>query len=149
MGWEWVDVGSSFVKIANLDGTEALRVITDPLEVLKIFLYSRIRYKRDSRVRFMLCKNILIVSISFIILFIFLTSTFDLSYSIDHQIKNNELIIAQVQKNHSIAKKPRIVVSRFENKAANGSSEIGEGMAEMLANALFANKKFIVLDLKQ
>lgn len=94
----------------------------------------------------MLSKETLAIFINFIILFIFITSPLDSLYSHDQRIKSNELIIAQAQKNHSIVKKPRIAVSRFENKSAKGSNEIGEGIAEMLANALFATKKFIVLE---
>jgi len=42
----------------------------------------------------------------------------------------------------------RVAVSRFEDKSAKGKStgQIGDGMAEMLANALFASNRFIVLE---
>jgi len=42
--------------------------------------------------------------------------------------------------------KARVAVTKFEDKSARGSEEIGNGMAEMLANALFATNRFIVLE---
>ncbi len=40
----------------------------------------------------------------------------------------------------------RIAVSAFEYRAGKGSSEIGDGMSDMLTNALFSTGKFIVLE---
>lgn len=40
----------------------------------------------------------------------------------------------------------RIAVSAFEYRAGQGSSEIGEGMSDMLTNALFNTGRFIVLE---
>ena len=40
----------------------------------------------------------------------------------------------------------RIAVSAFEFRAGEGSSQIGEGMSDMLTNALFNTGKFIVLE---
>ena len=40
----------------------------------------------------------------------------------------------------------RIAVTAFEYRAGKGSSEIGEGMSDMLTNALFNTGKFIVLE---
>ena len=44
--------------------------------------------------------------------------------------------------------KARIAVTRFVDKSAKGpsSGQIGDGMAEMLANALFATNRYIVLE---
>ncbi len=54
--------------------------------------------------------------------------------------------IEEAQKEDYMGPKARVAVTRFENKAAKGSGEIGTGMAEMLANALFATNRFIVLE---
>ncbi len=54
--------------------------------------------------------------------------------------------IEEAQKEDSMGPKARVAVTRFENKSAKGSYEIGEGMAEMLGNALFATNRFIVLE---
>lgn len=40
----------------------------------------------------------------------------------------------------------RIAVSAFEYRAGQGSAEIGEGMSDMLTNALFNTGRFIVLE---
>lgn len=40
----------------------------------------------------------------------------------------------------------RIAVSAFEYRAGKGSSQIGDGMSDMLTNALFSTGKFIVLE---
>ena len=40
----------------------------------------------------------------------------------------------------------RIAVTAFEFRAGEGSSQIGEGMSDMLTNALFNTGKFIVLE---
>ena len=54
--------------------------------------------------------------------------------------------IDQAQKEDEMGPKARVAVSRFEDKTAKGSSEIGTGMAEMLGNALFATNRYIVLE---
>jgi curli biogenesis system outer membrane secretion channel CsgG len=54
--------------------------------------------------------------------------------------------IDQAQKEDATGPKARIAVTRFENKSAKGGGEIGTGMSEMLANALFATNRFIVLE---
>jgi len=54
--------------------------------------------------------------------------------------------IEEAQKEDYMGPKARVAVTRFENKSAKGSYEIGEGMAEMLGNALFATNRFIVLE---
>lgn len=43
----------------------------------------------------------------------------------------------------------RIAVSAFDFRAGQGSSEIGEGMSDMLTNALFNTGRFIVLEREQ
>jgi len=42
--------------------------------------------------------------------------------------------------------KPRIAVEAFEFKAARGGNQIGRGMSDMLADALFNSGRFIVLE---
>ncbi len=54
--------------------------------------------------------------------------------------------IDQAQKEDAFGPKARVAVTRFENKSAKGGGEIGTGMSEMLANALFATNRFIVLE---
>jgi curli biogenesis system outer membrane secretion channel CsgG len=56
--------------------------------------------------------------------------------------------IEQARKEDYMGPKARIAVTRFEDKSAKGKStgEIGDGMAEMLGNALFATNRFIVLE---
>lgn len=54
--------------------------------------------------------------------------------------------IEQAQQEDAMGPKARVAVTRFENKSAKGSYEIGEGMAEMLGNALFSTNRFIVLE---
>lgn len=54
--------------------------------------------------------------------------------------------IDQAQKEDAMGPKARVAVTRFEDKSAKGSSEIGTGMSEMLSNALFATNRFIVLE---
>ena len=54
--------------------------------------------------------------------------------------------IDQAQKEDYMGPKARVAVTKFEDKSARGSEEIGNGMAEMLANALFATNRYIVLE---
>jgi curli biogenesis system outer membrane secretion channel CsgG len=56
--------------------------------------------------------------------------------------------IDQAQREDALGPKARVTVTRFDDKSAKGKSsgQIGEGMAEMLANALFASNRFIVLE---
>jgi curli biogenesis system outer membrane secretion channel CsgG len=56
--------------------------------------------------------------------------------------------IEQAQKEDYMGPKARIAVTRFEDKSAKGKTtgEIGDGMAEMLGNALFATNRFIVVE---
>lgn len=54
--------------------------------------------------------------------------------------------IEEAQKEDAMGGKARVAVTRFENKSAKGGGEIGTGMAEMLAHALFATNRFIVLE---
>jgi curli biogenesis system outer membrane secretion channel CsgG len=56
--------------------------------------------------------------------------------------------IDQAQREDAMGPKARVAVSRFEDKSAKGklTGQIGDGMAEMLANALFATNRFIVLE---
>jgi len=52
----------------------------------------------------------------------------------------------QAQQENYMGPKARVAVTKFEDKSAKGSLAIGNGMAEMLANALFATNRFIVLE---
>jgi curli biogenesis system outer membrane secretion channel CsgG len=56
--------------------------------------------------------------------------------------------IDEAQKEKYDGPKARIAVTRFEDKSAKGKTtgEIGDGMAEMLGNALFATNRYIVLE---
>lgn len=56
--------------------------------------------------------------------------------------------IEQAQKEDYMGPKARVAVTKFLDKSAKGNitGEIGDGMAEMLANALFATNRYIVLE---
>ena len=54
--------------------------------------------------------------------------------------------ISQVQQESYSGPKKRIAVKAFEFKAARGSSEVGRGMSDMLADSLFNSNRFIVLE---
>ena len=56
--------------------------------------------------------------------------------------------IEQAQKEDYMGPKARVAVTKFFDKSAKGKTtgQIGDGMAEMLANALFATNRFIVLE---
>ena len=54
--------------------------------------------------------------------------------------------VAQAQAAPYDGPQKRIAVSAFEFRAGEGSSQIGEGMSDMLTNALFNTGKFIVLE---
>ncbi len=56
--------------------------------------------------------------------------------------------VDQAVKEDYMGPKARIAVTRFVDKSAKGpgSGQIGDGMAEMLANALFSTNRYIVLE---
>ncbi len=56
--------------------------------------------------------------------------------------------IEQAQSEDAMGAKARVAVTKFIDKSAKGRSygAIGEGMAEMLANALFSTNRYIVLE---
>ena len=54
--------------------------------------------------------------------------------------------IEQAQQEDAMGPKARVAVTRFTDKSAKGYYEIGDGMAEMLANALFNTNRYIVLE---
>jgi curli biogenesis system outer membrane secretion channel CsgG len=54
--------------------------------------------------------------------------------------------ISQAQAEPYDGPKQRIAVTAFEYKAARGSGEVGRGMSDMLADALFNSNRFIVLE---
>jgi curli biogenesis system outer membrane secretion channel CsgG len=56
--------------------------------------------------------------------------------------------VEQAQKEDYMGPKARMAVTKFEDKSAKGKAtgQIGDGMAEMLSNALFSTNRFIVLE---
>jgi len=56
--------------------------------------------------------------------------------------------IDEAQREEAMGPKARVAVTKFLDKSAKGrtTGNIGDGMAEMLANALFATNRFIVLE---
>ncbi len=56
--------------------------------------------------------------------------------------------IEQAQKEDYMGPKARLAVTRFQDKSAKGeyTGQIGDGMAEMLANALFSTNRYIILE---
>jgi curli biogenesis system outer membrane secretion channel CsgG len=56
--------------------------------------------------------------------------------------------IEQAQKEDYMGPKARLAVTRFQDKSAKGehTGQIGDGMAEMLANALFSTNRYILLE---
>jgi curli biogenesis system outer membrane secretion channel CsgG len=56
--------------------------------------------------------------------------------------------IDQAQREDAMGPKARVAVSRFDDKSAKGhyTGKIGDGMSEMLSNALFSTSRFIVLE---
>jgi curli biogenesis system outer membrane secretion channel CsgG len=54
--------------------------------------------------------------------------------------------IDQAQAEDAMGPKARVAVNKFTDKTAKGRGQIGDGMAEMLSNALFASNRFIVLE---
>lgn len=54
--------------------------------------------------------------------------------------------IQQAQQEAYNGPKKRIAVKAFEFKAARGSAQVGRGMSDMLADALFSSNRFIVLE---
>jgi curli biogenesis system outer membrane secretion channel CsgG len=54
--------------------------------------------------------------------------------------------IQQVQQEPATGPKKRIAVTAFEFKAARGSRDVGRGLSDMLADALFNSNRFIVLE---
>jgi curli biogenesis system outer membrane secretion channel CsgG len=56
--------------------------------------------------------------------------------------------IDQVQREDAMGPKARVAVTKFEDKSAKGhyTGRIGDGMAEMLSNALFSTNRFIVVE---
>jgi curli biogenesis system outer membrane secretion channel CsgG len=54
--------------------------------------------------------------------------------------------IEGAQSEDAMGPKARVAVTKFEDKSAKGFGQIGDGMAEMLANALFSTNRFIVLE---
>jgi curli biogenesis system outer membrane secretion channel CsgG len=54
--------------------------------------------------------------------------------------------IEQAQQEDAMGPKARVAVTRFTDKSAKGYNRIGDGMAEMLANALFNTNRYIVLE---
>jgi curli biogenesis system outer membrane secretion channel CsgG len=94
--------------------------------------------------------NILFLKLSGVItLIIFLSFNFAQAQLIPPKARGTPSsgpTIDQAQKEEYMGPKARVAVTKFEDKSARGSERIGNGMAEMLANALFATNRFIVLE---
>jgi len=87
----------------------------------------------------------------FITLIILLTFNFATAQVIPPKARSTQTggpTIDQAQQEDAMGPKARVTVSRFVDKSAKGRStgQIGDGMAEMLSNALFATNRFIVLE---
>jgi curli biogenesis system outer membrane secretion channel CsgG len=54
--------------------------------------------------------------------------------------------IEQARQEDAMGPKARVTVTRFTDKTAKGYARIGEGMSDMLANALFNTNRYIVLE---
>jgi len=54
--------------------------------------------------------------------------------------------IEQAQQEDAMGPKARVAVTRFTDKSGKGYGRIGDGMAEMLSNALFNTNRYIVLE---
>ncbi|MEW6374260.1 MAG: CsgG/HfaB family protein [Thermodesulfobacteriota bacterium] len=100
-------------------------------------------------VREMRTSNILFLIL--ITLVIFLTFDFGAAQVIPPKARGTPSegpTIEQAQKEEYMGPKARVAVSRFEDRSAKGKAtgQIGDGMAEMLSNVLFATNRFIVLE---
>ncbi|NWG03016.1 MAG: SH3 domain-containing protein [Syntrophaceae bacterium] len=94
-------------------------------------------------------KKSTIFSLALVTLMIFFVSDFASAQVIKPKARTTPSggpTIDQAQQEDEMGPKARVAVTRFEDKSAKGSSEIGNGMAEMLSNALFATNRFIVLE---
>lgn len=94
-------------------------------------------------------KKSIFFSLVLVTLMIFFVSDFASSQVIKPKARTTPSggpTVDQAQQEDEMGPKARVAVTRFENKSAKGSSEIGTGMAEMLGNALFATDRFIVLE---
>jgi len=84
-----------------------------------------------------------------VVLIVFLTFSFAQAQLIPPKARGTPSAgptIDQAQKEDYMGPKARVAVTKFEDKSARGGEAIGNGMAEMLANALFATNRFIVLE---
>jgi curli biogenesis system outer membrane secretion channel CsgG len=87
----------------------------------------------------------------FAMFIVFLTFNFAIGQVIQPKARgtpSSGQTIDQAQKEEAMGVKARVAVSRFEDRSAKGKSsgQIGDGMSEMLSNALFATNRFIVLE---
>ncbi len=97
----------------------------------------------------MMMKKSIFFSLVLVTLMIFFVSDFASAQVIKPKARTTPSggpTIDQAQQEDEMGPKARVAVTRFEDKSAKGSSEIGTGMAEMLGNALFATNRFIVLE---
>jgi len=96
-------------------------------------------------------KKLSIFCFAFILFAIFLTTNLAIAQVIPPKARGTSSggpTIDEAQKEDAMGPKARVAVSRFVDKSAKGKSsgQIGERMAEMLTNALFASNRFIVLE---
>ena len=96
-------------------------------------------------------KKLSIFCFAFILFAIFLTTNLAIAQVIPPKARGTSSggpTIDEAQKEDAMGPKARVAVTKFLDKSAKGRStgKIGDGMAEMLANALFSTNRFIVLE---
>jgi curli biogenesis system outer membrane secretion channel CsgG len=96
-------------------------------------------------------KNSAISFLTFFIPFIFLTLSIATAQVIPPKARGTSSggpTIDEAQKEDAMGPKARVAVTKVLDKSAKGraTGNIGEGMSEMLANALFSSNRFIVLE---
>ena len=96
-------------------------------------------------------KKLNIFCFAFILFAIFLTTNLATAQLIPPKARGTPSsgpTIDQAQSEDAMGPKARVAVTKFVDKSAKGKSygAIGDGMAEMLANALFSTNKYIVLE---
>ena len=99
-----------------------------------------------------MCKKKSAISfLTFFISFIFLTLSLATAQVIPPKARGTSTggpTIDEAQKEDAMGPKARVAVTKFLDKSAKGrtTGNIGDGMGEMLANALFSTNRFIVLE---
>ncbi len=90
--------------------------------------------------------SLLLIPIAFIITLTFNSALAQLIAPKAQSTPSGGPTIEQAQKEDYMGPKARVAVTKFVDKSAKGYGRIGDGMAEMLANSLFATNRFIVLE---